>query len=545
MKVLLLVTVLVTMTTALKCFEKEAVAVPADGAKQEWVKAEYVDCEAAVTVCHNTTWSRDGADMIQYGCGVDDMCESVNSRKKRSETGGCTISGENITPATFDEGLQELECATGYTGNGDATNKLRYCYNGVAWKSYQYAGEALGVYSDFVCGSKEADLWWTVDYTAASETVPVVTVDGQIVTETTEYLKSPALVVSVTCLYDGYTASANNWPSDTHDADVAIADLTVCAVDTGFALVDPPVVIADVADGQSQVTATVTDTSGVLPQGLSEADDTNVDLTCEKGALYNPANESEEAVELVYGSPDGSDTMAWYLRSDTEKATELSQETLDADYELCFLDPSRAILAVVPEASLNQRLCADEDCTNGKMDPTAVDANHYVVCEEGYSPPENDADWGDLAYVLLTFTAVEDASTLQFGSTDWSESALAACVEDDAVVEAGCLPSVLTDLHLSLYDTDGTTEITETSEMAHGETVVAKCDGVGYQPGFLEEVELHTYQCNAGSWGTIYTICAEFTDCTTVTCAENACNSSTGMFAGLSLLVGLLFFLTI
>jgi len=179
---------------------------------------------------------------------------------------------------------------------------------------------------------------------------------------------------------------------------------------------------------------------------------------------------------------------------------------------------------------------------------TAVSTDLYVVCNAGYTPPEDNAAWGTESHILLTFDDALDPAKLTYlnnsDTIDWVNEDIEACVVEEM---AGCPMSTLADLHLALFDPDDLdTAIADTSvDKDHGEKVVVKCNAVGYLPGYDGDVALHTYMCNSGSWGTIYATCDEYTDCTTTTCEENACNSSTRMVAGLSLVVAFLISLII
>lgn len=555
MKVLLVVSLLVSMTTALKCYEKAAVAVPADDAKQEWGDGEYKECDAAILKCYNTTWSVGGAAMIKYGCGDEDMCTDVNTdkRKKRdasSETEGCTATTANVTPQTFDEGEVTLACEEGYTAdNADDSNVLRYCYNGMAWLSYQYAGEEEGDYEALSC-SINGELWYTVTYEAATETRPIVEVAGVVVSATTnKFLKSAdSLVVTVSCMYGNYEEDTDDagtaWPT-TLAADLDMSDLKPCKVSDGYALVEVPALLEDNGNTGTFTVKDTSDTLGTLPFALSDSEDSELELTCED--LYILKNSdvagdpvtADQPLPLVYDPT--TDPTAFYLANDTDRTA------LEDDSYSCILDTTAAVIPDIP-GDRHFRLCTTEDCDVEIEAGTAVGTDLYVVCKAGYTPPDADAVWAEESHILLTLDKNADPAKLTYANgedtVDWAAETIEACVVEEM---AGCPMSTLADLHLALFDpTDLDTAIADTSvDKDHGEKVVVKCNAVGYLPGYTNDVALHTYMCNSGSWGTIYATCDEYTDCTTTTCEENACNSSTRMFAGLSLVVAFLISLII
>lgn len=489
---------LVASTVALKCFTMNDDAVETE-----------VTCSDSETVCYSGSYKRGGTVKKVSGCGNSTVCEDVNeavaSRKKRAVV-GCDAGRNTVMLET--EGMNTLECIANYMPAFSYSDdeKARYCYNGVAWKKYEYEGSvAPDGFKVFSCNN---DDWITVTFSTTSgnaDLTAVVTMDGQVQTGNT--LKVPTgTVLSVSCQFSTLTMAAE-------DEVTVTGATTIAECELGDQSKTPPLGDLVIMMFSGDVVE--------HPNYGTFADGSIFTLSCPADYFLTPI---DAAVTLTSGT--------W---SDT------------ANYDC--VNPTTYKVPAIP-ADRFQELWS-ESVEGNKLEVNAeLSSNSYLRCVEGYEPSTDAAPWGGEIFVMLTFaqgaaqiaeTNAATAAMLTYGqsATEWEPETIASCTPT-VVAEKTCTVADL-GTGMAKYGANTTTPQAE-GEVDADVVVVVKCEQDGFKQEYTDTVELMSYKCNGatGSFGTVYALCLEYTDCETETCATDGCNSSSALFSLLCLVIPLL-----
>jgi len=470
-------------------------------------------CADLTTTCHFGNYTRGGAMVYVQGCGDDTLCVGVNEaeqRKKRNvEVVMSCSAGENMVELT--EGPNTLDCLPNYEPVDDTCSddeKMRYCYNGVAWKKHEYEGVVAPVgYKTFACEQVVADWFLVTVSTTVGDLRSVVKMDGVEMTASFKVVANTALVVS--CQFDGLDR-----PENADEAVTAAVEFTDCTMEDGKGKTPLLGALVEIKDDTGTLVAAEQDYI-TLPSIT-----TAYTLTCPENYFASPLQQP-----LSYNVDEPA---AW--------------EPVSPDYSC--VNPTTFMVPDVSDSF--QEFWSEETAGNMLAVEDGVTDDVYLRCAEGYEAPTGDEVWLTNEYVMLTFVegATEVAETaataakLTFGTspTDWGTTPITACTK--IVVDA--VQCTVADLGADMKTYEGTAPATPLADPVDGGTkVIVKCE----EPGFkLEGVPLMQYQCDGttGKFGTVYATCEEYSACNIENCTGETCNSGSALFSLLCLVVPLL-----